>query len=217
MDAVPSIDIVLVDDHEVVRSGLKAALGEPYRVVADVADGAAALRLAPRLEPDVVIVDMRLPDIAGPTLCARLRKALPRTHLLVLSGYEQEATIELALRSGACHYVSKSSGFSVLRRSIEEIANDEDESGRHQHAARWRPLSGDTNPDTRTLTETETQVLELAAQGFTDRQIGRQLFLAESTVRFHLQRLKSMLGAKSRTEAVAKAIRMGILAQVLEA
>lgn len=210
------IDVLLVDDHEVVREGVKTALTVPFRVVADVADASRAMRAVRELAPDVAVLDMRLPDMSGPELCARVKAASPRTAVVMLSSYFTEDAVRSALRAGASRYVSKSAGMAELRAALEEVTGDGPTTELDAYAIVSRVHGKGVSTTTRTVTAQEERVLELAAQGFTDREIGARLYLAESTVRFHLQRLKAVLGARTKTEVVAKAIRTGVLAPAVE-
>jgi DNA-binding NarL/FixJ family response regulator len=207
--------ILIVDDHEIVREGLRSALSsdEALEVVGEAATGAEALQVARRTLPDVALVDLRLPDITGEELCRRLSERFPGTALIVLTTYLSEETVRGALQAGAVGYVTKASGLTELRAAIaravagdEAVASDGPQIVQRLHdvvAARM----GET-----TLTPQQERVLELAAQGLTSTEIGERLFIAESTVRFHIQKLKAKLSARTKTELVAKAIRFGVIA-----
>ncbi|MBX6382583.1 MAG: response regulator transcription factor [Microbispora sp.] len=214
------IDVLVVDDHEVAREGIKIGLAATgrCRVVADVADGRAALRAVRELEPDVAVVDMRLHDMPGTEVCARIRELTPRTRILMLSGYLNEGAVRSALRAGAHRYVGKAAGMAELVRALDEIADGAEPASALDVAAIVKEMHGGHTASARcAVSPRQEQVLELAAQGLTDREIGHRLYLAESTVRFHIQRLKTVLDARTKTEVVAKAIRLGIIAPALEA
>jgi DNA-binding NarL/FixJ family response regulator len=211
--------VLVVDDHEIVRAGLVSTLGaDPrLRVVGAVGTGAEALRLAPRARPDVILVDVRLPDMSGTDLCRLLIAAVPSSRVIMLSTYLSEETVRAALDAGAAGYVTKAAGVARLRETIASVVAG---TATPLHApAIVKELhrlvtdhAGGARP-----TPQQERVLELAAQGLTNRQVGSRLFISESTVRFHMQRLKESLGAKTRTELIAKAIRTGLIESAPEA
>jgi DNA-binding NarL/FixJ family response regulator len=210
--------LLVVDDHEIVRAGLVSTLGANprFRVVGSAGTGAEALKLATRVNADVALVDLRLPDIQGTDLCRRLIAAVPCIRVVVLSTYLSEETVRAALEAGASGYVTKAAGLTKLRDTIASVVDQP--SGDLHAPAIVNELHrlvakrvGQARP-----TPQQERVLELAAQGLTNRQVGERLFISESTVRFHLQRLKESLGAKTRTELIAKAIRTGVIASAPE-
>lgn len=212
--------ILVVDDHEIVREGLTAILEvEPgYEIVGVAGTGRAALEQARRTVPDVVLLDLRLPDISGEDLCRKLRAGFPSTAVVVLTTYLSESTVRNALDAGAAAYVTKSAGLSELRSALEALAAGQtrphEASGpqivQHLHELVAQGI-GESLPTPR-----QEQILDLAARGLTNREIGERLFLSESTVRFHIQKLKEKLGAHTKTELIAKAIRTGVMAPAPE-
>ncbi|MGE4425226.1 MAG: response regulator [Solirubrobacteraceae bacterium] len=208
------MDILIVDDHEIVRDGLKARLSAAgrYGSIVAAATGAEAMRAAARNTPDVVVVDLRLPDMNGTELCRRLRARHPELTIVVLTTYLSEETVREAHAAGADAYVTKAAGVAELRLAIDRARGghgDGTESA-SQIVRRLHELV-DERIGTAQPTPQQTRVLELAAEGLTNREIGAQMFVAESTVRFHMQRLKHLVGARTRTELIAKAIRNGLL------
>ena len=213
---------MIVDDHEVVREGLMATLAsvEGVTVVGAVATGSAALELARRAGPDVALVDLRLPDTSGEELCRELLALSPSIAVVILSSYLSEETVRNALRAGASAYVTKSAGVPKLKEVLAEIG-----------AAPDRRLPAETAPQlvkeldrlvaerqgALRITPQQERVLELTAEGLTNRAIAERLFISESTVRFHVQKLKDRIGARTRPELVAKAIRLGVIPPAPEA
>lgn len=214
--------IMVVDDHEVVREGLVALLGAVDRieVVGAAGSGRAAMAVAQRTRPDAAIVDLRLPDMPGSELCRHLLRAMPRLHVVILSTYLSEASVRAAREAGAAGYVTKAAGLGKLK---EVLAGLERRDGRGQMASPPDAISRtfnkmcSTEVSARGPTPRQARVLDLAAAGLTNREIGERLYLSESTVRFHMQNLKRMLGARTRTELVAKAIRSGAIQPAPEA
>lgn len=212
--------ILVVDDHEIVREGLTAILeADPeYEIVGTAATGRAAVEQARRTVPDVVLLDLRLPDVSGEDLCRTLRTGFPSTAVVVLTTYLSESTVRNALDAGAAAYVTKSAGLAELRSALQALAAGQkrphDASGpqivQHLHELVAQRI-GESLPTPR-----QEQILDLAARGLTNSEIGERLFLSESTVRFHIQKLKEKLGAHTKTELIAKAIRTGVMAPAPE-
>ena len=213
--------ILLVDDHEVVREGLRSAFRRDPRflVVADASSGRDALAAAHRDAPDVAVVDMRLPDMDGVDLCEQLRRGLPRVRVIVLSTFVTEDALRRAAHAGASAFVSKDAGLAELRKALEWMRTDPASAVSPQPSERilrqLREIAAERAAETG-LSPRRQRVLELAAEGLTDRQIGECLFISESTVRFHLQKLKKSLGAQSKTDLIAKALRQDLIAPVSE-
>jgi DNA-binding NarL/FixJ family response regulator len=207
--------ILIIDDHEIVREGLRSALASDgtLEVVGEAATGAEAVKVAQRTLPDVALVDLRLPDMSGEELCARLSESFPSISLIVLTTYLSEETVRSALKAGAVGYVTKASGLTELRAGISRaLAGDEATAAEGpQIVGRLHELVA-ARAGGLMLTPQQERVLELAAEGLTSTEIGQRLFISESTVRFHIQKLKAKLGGRTRAELVAKAIRIGVIA-----
>jgi DNA-binding NarL/FixJ family response regulator len=208
--------LMIVDDHEVVREGLSATLGADPRdvLVASVSTGAAALALAGQMAPDVALVDLRLPDMSGEDLCRELVAASPSLSVVILSTYLSEETVRGALQAGAVGYVTKAAGLPRLREVLDELRQG---LGAPPHSLtapqivqRLEALVAERE-GARRATPQQERVLALAAEGMTNRAVGERLRISESTVRFHVQKLKELTGARTRTELVAKAIRLGMI------
>lgn len=217
----PDTQVLVVDDHEVVRAGLTAALTRdgPMTVVGAVATGREAIDLCRDLQrrdlgPDVAVVDMRLPDMAGDELCRQMRAECPGVAVVVLSSYLDEASVRDAVRAGASAYVTKAAGLGELRAAIAEAHDSARPTDGTPSVSRIvRHLEGlvadRDGPDA--PTPAQGRVLALAARGLTYSQIARDLRISESTVRFHIQRLKIKLGVRSRTELAVQAVRAGLV------
>src|SRR4051794_29408598 len=213
--------IMIVDDHQVVREGVRAVLSADPRieVVAEAATGKEALRCVRRTLPDVALVDLRLPDMRGEELTRELVRDFPSTRVIILTTYLSEETVRGALDAGAVAYVTKAAGLPELRAAIDRLIDGETAPGvsagpqivKQLHQVVTDRMSGATP------TPQQERVLELAAQGFTNQEIGERLFISESTVRFHVQKLKAKFAARTKTELIAKAIRTGFIAPAGEA
>lgn len=200
-------NILVVDDHAIVREGLAASLtGPDLTVVAAVGRGDEALAVVADSRVDVAVVDLRLPDMSGHELTERIRAVSPDTRVVVLSTYLSEESVRLSRRAGAAGYVAKSAGMAQLRAALARaVAGEKDTESPADLVRRQR------GTDEVRLTPQQERVLTLAADGATDKQIATALHLSESTVRFHLQRLKILLNAKSKTQVIAEAIRRELI------
>jgi len=213
--------IMIVDDHEIVREGVRSSLSRDprFEVVAEAATGADALRWVRRTLPDVALVDLRLPDMHGEDLTRELARDFPNTAVIILSTYLSEETVRGALEAGAAAYVTKAAGLPELVAAIERVMTSEQAPGVTAGPQIVKQLHALVNDRMAGATPTPQQerVLELAAQGFTNHEIGDRLFISESTVRFHVQKLKAKFAARTKTELIAKAIRTGFIAPAREA
>jgi len=205
---------LVIDDHEVVREGLVAALraDDRFDVVATAASAREALDAVVVHEPDVAIVDLRLPDASGDALCRRIRDRAPSTLVVVLSSYLTEESVRAAVEAGAQAYVTKAAGIAELRHVLVRLRDHGAATGAgstSQIMERLERLVEQRKEDAPTAQQ--TRVLRLVSEGATYRQIARQIGISESTVRFHLQNLKLKLNASSVTELVATAAARGLL------
>lgn len=213
--------ILIVDDHEVVREGLQASLAADPRleVVGTAGSAKEALEVARRTLPDIALVDLRLPDLSGEDLTRQFRARFPSTAVIILTTYLSEETVRSALDAGAVGYVTKAAGLPELRAAIERVMEGAQgataTSGPHIVKQLHELVAGRMNEAM--PTPQQERVLELAAQGLTNQEIGSRLFISESTVRFHVQKLKAKFSARTKTELIAKAIRTGYIAPAGEA
>ncbi|HLX47381.1 MAG TPA: response regulator transcription factor [Streptosporangiaceae bacterium] len=210
MNEMPRIRVLLADDHPVVREGLNGMLSaDPgTEVVGEAGSGAEAVALARTCRPDVVLMDLRMPGGDGVEAIRRITTELPATRVMVLTTYDTDADILRAVEAGASGYLLKDTPRAVLADAIRATARGETVLA--PQVAR-RLVSRARQPQRESLTPRETTVLALAARGLTNAQIGRELFISEATVKTHLLRTFTKLGASGRTAAVTKAIEAGLL------
>jgi DNA-binding NarL/FixJ family response regulator len=210
--AAGPIGVFLLDDHEIVRRGVRDLLeSEPgITVVGEAGTAAAALARIPALKPDVAILDVRLPDGDGVTVCREIRSRMPQVACLMLTSFGDDEALFDAIMAGAAGYVLKQIRGTDLVGAVRTIASgqsllDPEAASRvmrrmRDQAQRSDPLSG--------LTDQERRILELIGEGLTNRQIGERLFLAEKTVKNYVSSLFAKLGMERRTQAAAYAARV---------
>jgi DNA-binding NarL/FixJ family response regulator len=199
----PIVRVFLVDDHEVVRRGVAEVLEDDpgITVVGEAGSVAEALARMPAVRPDVVVVDMRLPDGDGAELCARLLERDPRVRCLVLTSYADDDAVAAAARSGASGYLLKQVRGSALVSAVRTVASGGTvfQSEVRATPVPRRPQSGADR--LALLTEQERSVLRLIGEGLTNRQIGDRMGLAEKTVKNYTSHLLAKLGLERRTQA----------------
>ncbi len=207
-----SLSVLLVDRHPVVRDGLRAWLARPdFDVVADVATAGEALDAASLLRPDIVVLDAELPDGGGAVLCGTLREQLPETAIVVYSGHFDEESVIAAADAGARAYLLKDAPKPDLADVLSRVAAGERFVDPKVAAALFRARGRAARPR---LTEQELSVVRLAAQGFTNREIGARLYLSRHTVKEYLSHAMRKLEVDSRVAAVVEAGRRGLLGPV---
>jgi DNA-binding NarL/FixJ family response regulator len=202
-----SIRVLIVEDHNVVRQGLVALinLAEGIQVVGEAADGVEAIAQFRKLQPDVTLVDLRLPKLSGVEIIQRVRSESPQARFVVLTTYDGDEDIYRALKSGAKAYLLKGMTSEVLISTIREVA-----AGRsHIPAAIAERLA--ERMGTEDLTPRESDVLEQIVQGKSNKEIATELDISEATVKTHINSLLGKLGVSDRTQAATAAIRRGLV------
>ncbi|WJV47240.1 response regulator [Streptomyces flavofungini] len=203
------IRVFLLDDHEVVRRGLRDLLGgEPgIEVVGEAASGEQALVRGPALRPDVAVLDVRLPDGNGITVCRELRSLMPELACLMLTSFDDEDALLDAIMAGAAGYVLKQIKGSDLVTAVRTVASGQSLLDPATTARLMRSLRGPESEappeDARlsALNERERAILALIGEGLTNRQIGGKLYLSEKTVKNHISRMLAKLGVERRVQA----------------
>ena len=206
-----AIRVLLVDDHSVVREGLRMFLGRDpeLAVVGEAANGAEAIELARQLRPDVVLMDLLMPVLDGVEATATIRKELPETEVIALTSVLESATVVGAVKAGAIGYLLKDTQAPELRRAIKAAAAGQIQLSPQASSYLMREVRADTTLEP--LTERETEVLRLLAQGHSNKEIANHMHIAEDTVKTHIRHILAKLGVRSRTQAVLYAIRLGLV------
>jgi DNA-binding NarL/FixJ family response regulator len=207
-----AIKVFLLDDHEVVRRGVRDLLdAEPdISVVGEAGTAASALARIPALRPDVAVLDVRLPDGDGVSVCRDIRSQLPDVACLMLTSFGDDEALFDAIMAGAAGYVLKQIRGTDLVGAVRTVASGRsllDPEAAARVMARMRDQSRRADP-LAALTGQERKILELIGEGLTNRQIGERLFLAEKTVKNYVSALFAKLGMERRTQAAAYAARI---------
>ena len=204
------IRLLIADDHPVVRDGLRAMLAtQPdMELVGEAATGTQAVAHARALRPDVVLMDLQMPDLDGPAAIAALREQAPEVRVLVLTTYGTDADITRAVDAGATGYLLKDAPREQLFGAIRSTARGESVLS---PSVATRVLGRMRAPAEEALSPRELEILQAVARGLSNKEIGRRLYVSEATVKTHLLRIFGKLGVDDRTAAVTVALKRGII------
>jgi DNA-binding NarL/FixJ family response regulator len=207
---VADIRVLIADDHPVVRDGLRGMFAaEPgFLVVGEAANGDEAVVLAGSLAPDVILMDLRMPEVDGVTAITRLTRSGSPVRVLVLTTYDTDSDVLPAIEAGATGYLLKDARAEELFRAVRAAARGE---AVLSPSVATRLLGSVRRPAREPLSAREQEVLELIARGATNREAARQLFVSEATVKTHLLHVYAKLGVNDRAAAVAEAFDRGLL------
>ena len=204
------IRLLLADDHLVVRAGLRSMLASQpdFEVVGEADNGAEAVRLADLLQPDVILMDLRMPEMDGVTAIKEIKARQPTVQILVLTTYDSDSDILPAIETGATGYLLKDTPREELYQAIRATAQ-----GRPllAPAVTARLMERMRGPAEEALSVREIEVLKLVSKGASNRAIAAELFISEATVKTHLLHIFSKLNVTDRTAAVTKALELGII------
>jgi len=212
------ISVLLVDDQTLVRQGVRSLLdlSEEIRVVAEASDGAQALQMIPQVKPDVVLLDMRMPNMSGLDVLNALRDSGHVPPTIILTTFDDDQLVLAGLKAGARGYLLKDVSLEQLVDAVKTVAAG---GSLVAPVVTQRLLSGLKNmqndfasldrPDP--LTDRETEILRLMASGYSNKEIANSLGVAEGTVKNHVSNILSKLGVRDRTRAVLKAFELGIV------
>jgi two-component system, NarL family, response regulator YdfI len=216
---MPSITILIADDHDVVRDGLRLILEseDDFEVVGEAANGAEAVRLCSELNPQVVLMDLRMPGMDGLTAIKHIRQQQPDTNIVILTTYNEDALMLDGLRSGARSYLLKDTKRQVLFDTLRAAARGESLLSQDVIARVVARSGGVTAPAPKSaageiaLTDREQEVLIGVARGERSKEIAARLGITERTVKAHLASIYNKFGVDSRAAAIAVASQRGLL------
>jgi DNA-binding NarL/FixJ family response regulator len=205
-----AVRVLIADDHAVVRQGLRMflALDDELEVVAEAADGEEALRLARQFRPDVVLMDLLMPRMDGIAATAAIRAELPDTEVIALTSVLEDRSVVQAVKAGAIGYLLKDTQAEELCRAIKAAAAGQVQLSPEAAARLMREVRAPEGAEP--LTERETEVLRLVAQGLANKEIAHRLGIAEKTVKSHVSAILAKLGVQSRTQAALYAAQIGM-------
>jgi DNA-binding NarL/FixJ family response regulator len=209
------IRVLLADDHVLVRQGIRQFLedAEDIEVVAEASDGAQALHLVETHQPDIAVLDIRMPEVTGVEATRRIKQHYPQVRVLILTAYDDDPYVFALLQAGADGYVLKTASADELVRAVQTVyggssaLSPEIASKVIQQMTSGKPVGASEQVET--LTERELDVIRLASRGKTNREIGSELSISHRTVQGHLASIYGKLSVNSRTEAVTEAVRRG--------
>jgi two-component system, NarL family, response regulator DevR len=207
------IKLLIADDHAVVRAGLRVLLEryEGFQVVAEAGTGEEAVEKAIEFEPDVAVLDVRMPGISGIEACRHIIEKVPHCKVIILTSYAEDDLLFSAIRAGASGYVLKRIGDNDLVQAVKRVSNGENMLDPAVTAAVFNEMRKITsiqgNASFSALTAQELAVLALVARGLTNRQIAVKLYLGEGTVRNYVSSILSKMGVSNRAEAAAYAVK----------
>ena len=197
--------LLLVEDHVLVRQSIRAFLeGAGMEVVGEASTGSEAIQLALKLQPDLVIMDIHLPEMSGVEATRRIRRQCPDIHVVALTAYNEKIYQRALLEAGADAFILKTAEFSELLSVIHRVSSPK------QAGQAITPSTQDFDA-TYPLTEREAEVLVCAARGWTNKQIGNHLNISDRTAQVHLQTIYQKLGVTNRTEMVLRALTLGMI------
>ncbi len=201
---------MITDDHPVVRAGLHGMLSShpDFEVIGEADNGAAAVAMAVQQRPDVILMDLRMPELDGAAAIRQIKAQCPDSHVLVLTTYDSDADILSAIEAGATGYLLKDTPRDELFTAIRTTARGETVLA---PPVASRLVVARQAPTEETLSAREIEVLMLAARGASNKEIGHRLFISEATVKSHLIHIFSKLHVSDRTAAVTVALERGVL------
>ncbi|HRW37951.1 MAG: response regulator transcription factor [Acidimicrobiales bacterium] len=212
-----AIRLMLADDHRMLREGLRRSLtDEGFDVVGEASDGDEAVRLADSIRPDVILMDVTMPDVDGVEATRRIHQQHPEIRVVMLTMHADQSVIAEALRAGASGYLVKDCSTDEIADAVRLAANEESSLSPELATAmldevrRLDPDSVEDDSD-RVVTKREVEVLQLIADGCSTPEVAERLYISQKTVKNHLASIYHKLDARDRTQAVLQAVRMGIV------
>ena len=212
-----AIRLMLADDHRMLREGLRRSLtDEGFDVVGEASDGDEAVRLADSLRPDVILMDVTMPDVDGVEATRRIHQQLPDVRVVMLTMHADQSVIAEALRAGASGYLVKDCSTDEIADAVRQAASEdatlspELATAMLDEVRRIEPDPVEADAD-RVVTKREVEVLQLIADGCSTPEVAERLFISQKTVKNHLASIYHKLDARDRTQAVLQAVRMGIV------
>jgi len=201
------VRILIADDHELVRQGLKAVLEieDGIEIVGEASSGRMAINKAQELDLDVILLDLRLPDIDGVEVCAQIKEFKPEVKVVILTTFDEVEDIQGAMKAGASSYILKDITPCDLVQALDAINKGKTDKLLAPVTSRKAEFSADI------LSDRELEVLELMAEGLKNKDIAERLWISQTTVKTHVSHILQKLGQSDRTQAILSAIKIGLV------
>jgi NarL family two-component system response regulator LiaR len=202
------IRVLLVDDHMVVRSGLSTVLSiyDDLKLVGEAGDGEEAIRMAERLQPDVILMDLLMPKMDGVTAIKAIKTRWPQIQIIALTSFKEKEYVEGALKAGANGYLLKDVSAEELIRAVRRAVTGQPSLSPEAAQVLMKNVSEPAPPHPE-MTGRELEILALMVQGLSNNEIAERIIVSQSTVKFHVSNILAKLGVTCRTEAVALAVK----------
>ncbi len=209
--------VIVADDHSLFRDGIISLLeAADYEVVAQVGDGVAAVEAVQRFEPDLALIDITMPKMDGLEALKQIKATIPKTRVVILTVSNEDKHLFAAIEMGADGYLLKDLDAQDFLEILEGVQRGEAAITRKMAARlmqRVKDLAQQDSVDQVRLSQRELEVLHLLGEGLANRAIAQSLFVSENTIKYHVRNILQKLGVQNRTEAVAQAMRMGLIVQ----
>ena len=207
-----AIRVVLADDHPLFLRGLEAALErEGLEIVGLATTGEEVLDIATQVEPEVVLLDVAMPGMDGIECLGELRRRLPEVKVVMLSGSDDQQVVDQCLDAGALCFVGKSVQPQDIAHALRAVSGNLEIRYQRSGAPRSVPPPGPASPDSELLTRREREILAMVAEGGSNSELGRQLWVTEQTVKFHLSNIYRKLEVSNRTQAARRGWELGLI------
>jgi two-component system, NarL family, response regulator DegU len=214
-DMMTAIRLMLADDHRMLREGLSRSMREQgFDIVGEAGDGAEAVALALTVRPDVILMDVTMPEIDGVEACRQVRAQLPDTKVVMLTMHADQGVLTSAIRAGATGYLVKDCSTEEIASAVRMAAGGETALSPQLAASMLNEVRRWDQPhkeEERVVTKREEEVLQLIADGCSTPEVAEKLYISQKTVKNHLASIYQKLDARDRTQAVLQAVRMGIV------
>lgn len=213
----PPARVLIVDDHDLARAGLRAVLAAEtsVKVVGEATDGREAVRLARGMHPDLILMDVRMPDMDGLSATRAIKEELPSTSVIMITMYEDPDYLLEALKAGAAGYLLKDASQHDIVTAVRQVLRGDSPISSKLASQLLRRLAkeqaGPQGQLLEPLTPREREVLHHVAEGKTNREIARELFVSPGTVKIHVEHIIRKLGVSDRTQAAVRAIQLGLI------
>jgi two-component system, NarL family, response regulator DegU len=206
--------LLLVDDHRMLREGLRRSMESyGFNVVGEASDGQEGVRIAEALQPDIVLMDVTMPVLDGIEACRRIRQTCRNTRVVILTMHADRQIVANAIRMGASGYLVKDASTDEVAEAIRQAANGDGSVTPELAKSMLREARTLVNPSPQesAISKREEEVLQLVADGLSTVEVGEKLFISTKTVKNHLASIYDKLDTADRTQAVVRAVRMGII------